>query len=139
MVKYLPAVLGTWVWPGLERSPGEGNGQPTPVFLPVKSHKQRTLVGYPLCLWGRRWLNTHLNNYCVLFTHPKTNLILSSLIFWDSHTNMVLKKRAKQKVLVIGSLVQILEDLRQVIPGRQNSSSRGVGCEASVMYVSKYM
>ena len=80
-----------------------------------------------------------MNNYCVLFTHPKINLILSSLIIWVSHTNMVLKKRAKQKVLVIGRLVQILEDLRQVIPGRQNSSSRGVGCEAGVMYVSKYV
>ena len=32
--------------PGSERSPGEGNGQPTPVFLPGKSHGQRSLVGY---------------------------------------------------------------------------------------------
>ena len=30
--------------PGLERSPGEGNGNP--VFLPGKSHGQRRLVGY---------------------------------------------------------------------------------------------
>ena len=29
--------------PGLRRSPGEGNG--TPVFLPGKSHGQRTLTG----------------------------------------------------------------------------------------------
>ena len=28
------------------RSPGEGNGNPTPVFLPGKSHGQRSLVGY---------------------------------------------------------------------------------------------
>ena len=27
--------------PGLGRSPGEGNSQPTPVFLPGKSHGQR--------------------------------------------------------------------------------------------------
>ena len=32
--------------PGLGRSTGEGNGTPTPVFLPGKSHEQRTLAGY---------------------------------------------------------------------------------------------
>ena len=31
--------------PGLGRSPGEGNGQPTPVSLPGKSHGQKSLVG----------------------------------------------------------------------------------------------
>ena len=32
--------------PGLGTSPGEGNGkQPTPVFLPTKSHGQRSLPG----------------------------------------------------------------------------------------------
>ena len=32
--------------PGLGRSPGEENGNPTPAFLPGKSHGQRSLVGY---------------------------------------------------------------------------------------------
>ena len=32
--------------PGSGRSPGEGKWQPTPVFLPGKSHGQRSLVGY---------------------------------------------------------------------------------------------
>ena len=32
--------------PWLGRSPGEGNGNPIPVFLPGKSHGQRSLVGY---------------------------------------------------------------------------------------------
>ena len=32
--------------PGLGRSPGEGNGNPTPVFLPGESHGQRSLAGY---------------------------------------------------------------------------------------------
>ena len=32
--------------PGSGRSPGEGNGKPTPVFLPGKSHGQRSQVGY---------------------------------------------------------------------------------------------
>ena len=31
--------------PGSGRSSGEGNGNPTPVFLPGKSHGQRSLVG----------------------------------------------------------------------------------------------
>ena len=32
--------------PGLGRFSGEGNGQPTPVLLPGKSHGQRSVVGY---------------------------------------------------------------------------------------------
>ena len=32
--------------PGSGRSPGEGNGKPTPVFLPGKFHRWRSLVGY---------------------------------------------------------------------------------------------
>ena len=31
---------------GLGRSPGEGNGQPTPVFFPEKSHAHKNLAGY---------------------------------------------------------------------------------------------
>ena len=34
--------------PELGRSPGEGNGKVTPVFLPGKSHGQRNLVDYSL-------------------------------------------------------------------------------------------
>ena len=43
--------------PGLERSLGEGNGNPpTPVFLPGKSHGQRSLVSY--CPWGLKESDT---------------------------------------------------------------------------------
>ena len=38
--------------PGLGRSPGEGNGNPFQLFLPGKSHGQRSLVGYSP--WGRK-------------------------------------------------------------------------------------
>ena len=38
--------------PGLERSPGEGNDKPTPVFLPGKYYGQRSLMGNSL--WDRR-------------------------------------------------------------------------------------
>ena len=33
---------------GLGRSPGGENGNPTPVFLPEKSHGQRSLAGHSL-------------------------------------------------------------------------------------------
>ena len=36
--------------PGSGRSPGEGNGNPTPVLLPRESHGGRSLVGYSP--WG---------------------------------------------------------------------------------------
>ena len=36
--------------PELERSPGEGEWLPAPVFLPEEFHGQRSLVGY--CPWG---------------------------------------------------------------------------------------
>ena len=38
--------------PASGRSPGEGNGKSTPVFLPGKSHGQRSLAGYPP--WGHK-------------------------------------------------------------------------------------
>ena len=34
------------------RSPGEGTGNPTPVFLPGESHGQRSLAGYSP--WGHK-------------------------------------------------------------------------------------
>ena len=42
--------------PGLRRSPGRRQWQPTPVFLPVKSHRWRSLVGYSP--WARKELDT---------------------------------------------------------------------------------
>ena len=45
--KNLPANAGdAGLTPGSGRSPGERNSKPTPVFLPGKSHGQRSLVGY---------------------------------------------------------------------------------------------
>ena len=54
---------------GLGRSPGEGKWQPTPVFLPGKSHGQRSLEGYSP--WGRKsW--TRLSGYAA--TTPQQKL-----------------------------------------------------------------
>ena len=52
-VKNPPANAGdTGSIPGSGRSPGEGERQPTPVFLPGKFHGQRSLEGYSP--WGHR-------------------------------------------------------------------------------------
>ena len=51
MVKNLPAsARDTGSILGSGRSLGEGKRQPTPVFLPGKSHGQRSLAGYSP--WG---------------------------------------------------------------------------------------
>ena len=47
VVKNPPANAGdTGSIPGSGRSPGEGNGKPTPVVLPGESYGQRSLEGY---------------------------------------------------------------------------------------------
>ena len=46
MVKNLPAVQETWVGSLGWEDPLEKGMPPTPVFLPGKSHGQRSLVGY---------------------------------------------------------------------------------------------
>ena len=74
VVKNLPANAGDAEWiPGLGRSFGEGNGNPTPVFLPGTCHGQRSLAGYSP--WGRRVrhnlvIKHHHQYMCVyIYTH----------------------------------------------------------------------
>ena len=56
MVKNPPAnavdVGDTGLIPGSGRSPGGGNGNPTPVFFPREFHGQKSLAGYSP--WGRK-------------------------------------------------------------------------------------
>ena len=47
---------------GLERYPGEGNGNPTPVFLPGKSHRQMSLMGYSPCGYKELDMTEHINS-----------------------------------------------------------------------------
>ena len=58
MVKNLPTNVGdTGSIPRSERSPGGGNGKPpTSVFLPEKSHGQRSLADYSP--WGHKESDT---------------------------------------------------------------------------------
>ena len=46
-------------------SPGDGHGNPSPVFLLGESHGQRSLVGYSLWI-HKEWDTTEVNN---TFTH----------------------------------------------------------------------
>ena len=60
MVKNPPAIAGdmrdSGLIPGLRRSPGKQQRQPTLVFLPGESHAQRSLVDYSP--WGRKESDT---------------------------------------------------------------------------------
>ena len=56
MVKSLPAVQETRFDPWVGKIPWRRKWQPTPVFLPAKSHGWRSLVGYSP--WGGKELDT---------------------------------------------------------------------------------
>ena len=55
-VKNPPAMQETWFDPCVGKIPWRRAWQPTPVFLPGKSHGQRSLVGYSP--WGRKESDT---------------------------------------------------------------------------------
>ena len=61
--------------PGLERSPGRRKWQPTPVFLPWKSHGQRSLAGYSP--WGCKRVGHDLTNS----TTTTTRIYISVCIY----------------------------------------------------------
>ena len=64
MVKNLPAKQETQFDPWVRKIPWRRKGQPTPVFLPGKSQRQRSLVGYSS--WGCKESDTALS----IHTHP---------------------------------------------------------------------
>ena len=69
MVKNPPAMWETWVWSLGWEDPLEKKWQPTPVFLPGKSHGQRSLVGYSpwSCRVRYNWAtNIHTENWVAL-------------------------------------------------------------------------
>ena len=64
--------------PGSGESPGEGNGNPLPVFLPGKSRGQRSLEGSSprgLQRAGHDWATEHIN------THRDTQEVIGELSF----------------------------------------------------------
>ena len=56
IVKNLPAILETQVQSLGQDDPGRREWQPTPVFLPGESHRQRSMAGYSP--WGHKELDT---------------------------------------------------------------------------------
>ena len=54
-VKHSPAIQETWVWSLSQEDPWRRKWQPTPIFLPGKSHEQRSPAGYSP--WGHKQLD----------------------------------------------------------------------------------
>ena len=65
MVKNLPARQETWVWSLVwDKVPWRRGWQPTPVFLPGKSHGQGRLAGYSK--WGCKRVRHDCGTTCLL-------------------------------------------------------------------------
>ena len=66
--------------PGSGRSPGEGHGNLTPVFLPGESHGWRSLVGYKYSPWGCRESDMlERLHFHFLYPFEKGQILLSTL------------------------------------------------------------
>ena len=75
MVRNPPANAEDVAFPGLGRPPCRRKWQPTPVFLPGKSHGQKNLVGYSP--WGNKELDmTERLNQHHHTGHVATDLLL---------------------------------------------------------------
>ena len=62
--------------------------QPTLVFLPGDSHRQRSLVGYSPCWHSQTWQSdwTHTHTYTHTHTHTHTHTFCPLSCFFLSHT-----------------------------------------------------
>jgi len=69
MIKNLPAMLETHFDPWVGKITWRSKWQPTPVFWPIESHGQRSLVGY--IPWGYKELDVTER-----VTHTHTNLVI---------------------------------------------------------------
>ena len=86
--------------PGSGRSPGEGNGNPLPVFLPGGSHGQRSLVGYSP--QGRKESDTTERLHLHLHLHLPSTWIKQGIYFLSS-----LSRKKIDSSQVISVLVSI--------------------------------
>ena len=73
MVKKPPAIQETQVWSLGQKIPWSREWQPTAVFLPVKSHEQRSLVGYSS--WGPK--RVRLSDWPWVQPTPKLSVLLT--------------------------------------------------------------
>ena len=75
-VKRLSAMQETVFHPWVGKIPWRKKWQPTPVFLPGKSHGRRSLIGY--CPWGRKESDTTERLHCTsLHFFPELCCVLS--------------------------------------------------------------
>ena len=92
-VKHLPAMQETWVWSLGQEHPLEKGMTPTSVFLPGKSHGQRSLAGYSL--WGHKeshdWVtNTHTCiNWADSLQMMETKLFSLTEVFLSHETGRI--------------------------------------------------
>ena len=115
VVKNLPANAGD---KGSDPCPGkipwERKWQPTPVFLPEKSHGQRSLAGYsPRACQRRTWLNSFLTGQRRQLVASLREFPVSSVILQRGHS------------LALQSLRQLANSYLQTIsfvPGTQRRS-----------------
>ena len=75
MVKSLPVMWKAWVQSLCQKIPWRSKWQPTPVFLPGKSHGWRSLTGYSP--WGRKESDTTEWLYFLSF-----NIYTYRLLLW---------------------------------------------------------
>ena len=74
-VKNLPAMQETQVDPWVGKIPCRRKWQPTPVFLPVKAHGQRSLVGYSPKCWKESDMTEHTEHISFQFFINKSALL----------------------------------------------------------------
>jgi len=72
MVKNPPAILETCFDLWIQKIPWRRKWQPTPVFLPVKSHGQRSLEGYRPWSHEASDMTKQLSTFTAVFTVPGT-------------------------------------------------------------------
>ena len=86
MVKNLPAMWETQVQSlGWEKIPWRREWQPTPVFLPGESHRQRSMTGYSP--WGRKESDT-------------TERLTLTLLWSSKYTFLILKISSQSQVIM---------------------------------------
>ena len=86
MVKNLPARQETWVWSLVwDKVPWRRGWQPTPVFLPGKSHGQGRLAGYSK--WGlqksQTWLQDNMSTFINICSTDSGLPVTCSTCHWE--------------------------------------------------------
>ena len=97
MVKNLSTILETWgSSPGSRRSPEEGNGLPTPIFLPGGFQGQRSLTGYSAWVTKSGTLS-YFQSHLLIISQNSLSLSVS----YDASPNTVTSPRIPLTVMAL--------------------------------------